>query len=307
MTLVIILAVVAFLLWFFVFRKFKVPKITAIAMFTGGVKVGKSAVSLFFAYKTYKRKRRSWKFHCVLAKIFRRIQPEEPLFYSNIPLRGIKYVPVTRDHLLRKVRFNFGSVVFLDEASLVADSMLGVVRKGKEDEGYKINDDLLLFFKLFGHETHGGNCIINSQCITDLHYALKRCTSSYFYIHHLGWLPFLRVPCVREEVYSEDGTKVNSYNDDVEDSLKRVLMSARIFKKYDSYCYSFFTDDLPTKNDVRKYGKNDSLKAEHIVSFRPLFMNMQKKEVPKKQALKMFGDDLPPLECVKCEKEQSTT
>lgn len=307
MGILIIIAVLLFLLWFFVLRKFKVPKITAIAMFTGGVKTGKSAVSLFFAVKTYKRKRRNWKVRCFFAKLFRRECPEEPLFYSNIPLRHIKYAPVARDHLMRKVRFNFGSVVFLDEASLVADSMLGVVRKGKEDEGYKISDELLLFCKLFGHETHGGNLIINSQCISDLHYALRRCTSNYFYIHHLGWFPFLRIPAIREEVYSEDGTKVNAYTSDVEDSLKRVLMSARIFKKYDSYCYSFFTDDLPVKNDLRKYGKHDSLKAEHIVSFRPLFDKLKKAGIPQFEKVPLpkaeYVNDLPPLGIEK-EKEE---
>lgn len=298
MGIIIVVAIVLFLLWFFVLRKFKVPKITAIVMFTGGVKVGKSAVSLYFAVKTWKRKHRKWRVNTFFAKLFRRALPEEPLFYSNIPLRGIAYVPVTRDHLLRKVRFNFGSVVFLDEASLVADSMLSVARRGKEDETYKINDDLLLFFKLFGHETHGGNCIINSQCITDLHYALKRCTSNYFYIHHLGWFPFLRIPAIREEVYSEDGTKVNAYTEDVEQSMKRVLMSARIFKKYDSYCYSWFTDDLPVNNDIRKYGRKDSLKAQHIVSFRPLFDKLQKQSAKREKSKPKkieFTDVLPSL------------
>lgn len=265
-------AVIAFLIWFFILRKFKIPKLAAISMFTGGVKTGKSAVSLYFAVKTYKRRRRSWWFSCFFAKIFRREKPEEPLFYSNIPLRGIKYCPLTLEHLLRKVRFNYGSVVFVDEAALVADSRLAM------QKDLKINNDLLLFFKLFGHETHGGTMIINSQAITDMHVALRRCCSSYFYIHHLGCLPFFRVPCLREERFSEDNSAINSYNDDVEQSLKKVLMSSRIFKKYDCYCYSCFTDDLPVVNTEILNGKEDSLKAEKIISFNPVFANLSKEE-----------------------------
>lgn len=266
------IVVIAFLLWFFILRKFKVPKLAAISMFTGGVKTGKSAVSLYFAIKTYKRCRRAWRFRCFIAKFFRKEKPEEPLFYSNIPLRYIKYCPLTKEHLLRKVRFNFGSVVFIDEAALVADSRLAI------HKDLKINNDLLLFFKLFGHETHGGTMIINSQAITDMHVSLRRCCCSYFYIHHLGSLPFIRIPCLREERFSEDGAVLNSYDNDVEDSLKKVLMSSRIFKKYDCYCYSFFTDDLPVNNIEMFNGKNDSLKAEKIISFNPVFADLSKKE-----------------------------
>lgn len=266
---VLLIGVLLFLLWYFVLRKFKLPKLTAITMFTGGVKTGKSAVSLYFAIKTYKRVRRAWRVRRFFCKVFHRVLPEEPLFYSNIPLQGIKYCPITRDHFLRKLRLNFKSVVFLDEASLVADSRLAMSKENK------INYELLLFLKLFGHATHGGYLICNSQCITDLHVQLRRCTSSYFYIHHLTSIPFIcKVPCIREERYSEDGTTINSYTDDVEMSLKRIIMSARIFKKYDCYCYSFFTDDLPTKNDQKLLTKHDSLKADNIVSFNPDFVKL---------------------------------
>lgn len=272
MLVLVIAAIVLFFVWFFVLRKFKVPKVNALSMFTGGVKTGKSAVSLYFAVKHYKKRHRAWRVRCFFCKIFRREKPEEPLFYSNIPLRYIKYCPVTQEHFLRKVRFNFGSVVFIDEASLVADNWL--------TKDMTINNELLLFFKLFGHETHGGLCFINSQAISDLHYALKRCTSSYFYIHHLGWFPFFRIPLIREERYSEDvGAGVrNVYNDDVEGSLRKVLMSARIFKKYDSYCFSFFTDGLPVKNEEKLLGKEDDLKVRKVVSFRPTFRDLKAPE-----------------------------
>lgn len=267
MIYIILIGVAIFLLWFFVLRKFKFPKLTAITMFTGGVKTGKSAVSLYFAIKSYKKRVRAWHVRRFFCKIFRRQVDEKPLLYSNIPLHGLDYVPVTHDMLMRKVRFAFKSVVFLDEASLVADSKL------IKDE--KINRELLLFFKLFGHETHGGLCIVNSQCITDLHYALKRCTSSYFYIHHLSAFPFFRIPKLREEKYSDDGTAVNVYNDDIENSMLKVIIRSSIFKKYDSYCFSFFTDSLPVATNTVKLTKYDSLKAERIVSFRPSFQTLE--------------------------------
>ena len=254
--------------------KFKFPKIGALAVFVGGVKSGKSGVSVGCAISNWNRIHRHWKFSCIFVKfinMFRRKKlplPEEPLIYSTIPLRGISYVQVTREHLLRKVRFNYKSVVLIDEASLIADSQL---IKDKE-----INTELLLFFKLFGHETRGGKCIINTHCITDLHYALKRTTSQYFYMHHLSkYIPFITLAYMREERYSEDGTATNTYNEDLEDTMKRVLMRSSTFKRYDPYCFSVLTDNLPVKNKIRYNGKKDSLKAEFIPSFRPEFYNLR--------------------------------
>ncbi len=259
--------------WFFVHKflcKFKFPKVGAIAVIVGGVKSGKSAVSVGLAVSNYKRALRQWQFSCFFVKflnLFRREKlefPEKPFLYSSIPLKGIEYVPLTRAHLMREVRFNYKSVVLIDEASLVADSQL---IKDKE-----INTQLLLFFKLFGHETHGGKCIVNTHCITDLHYALKRTTSQYFYLHHLSkYIPFFTLAYMREERFSEDGSNVNSYTDDVEDSMKRVLMRSSVFKRYDPFCFSSLTDDKSTLNPIIYRAKGDSLKADHIVSFRPEF------------------------------------
>lgn len=294
MFVVIAILVGLFLLWWFVLRKFKIPKLMAITMFTGGVKVGKSAVSLFFAIKTYKRVHRAWYLRRFLCRLLHRVEPEEPLFYSNIPLRYIKYCELLPEHLMRTKRMNFGSVAFVDEAALMADSRVALIKDGK------VNEQLLLFFKLYGHATHGGKLFINSQQISDLHVALRRCTASYFYIHHLTSVPFFKIPLLREERYAEDGTAVNSYDGDVEDSLKRVIMRSNIFKKYDSYCYSFFTDDLPTDNREQYRDKHDSLKAERIISFNPTFANLAKSTA--ESVSESNSDNL--KGCELCENEQ---
>lgn len=262
--------------------RFKFPKTTSVAIFTGGIKVGKSAVSLAHALSEYRRVLFGYKLECFFIKIlniFIRKKEnkisfsEKPLFYSNIPLRDIPFVPLTTEHLLRKKRIAYKSVCFVDEASLVADSQL---IKDKV-----VNTQLLLFFKLFGHETHGGKCILNSHCLSDLHFSLKRVTSQYFYIHSLTkYIPFFIVANLREERYSEDNTTVNSYDTDIEDSVKRVLIRKSIFKKYDSFCYSYLTDYLETdnENDEILLNKFDDLKASSVVSFRPEFIELKSKE-----------------------------
>lgn len=236
---------------------FKFPKTGAMCLISGGVKTGKTTFGVALAYKEYKRVHRIWKIKKVFSRMFDRECPEEPLLYSNIPLK-VPYVPITRELLQRKHRFRFGSVIYVCEASLVADSQL--------IKDFDLNNVLLLFNKLIGHSTHGGKIIYDTQQIGDVHYSIKRCLSEYFYIHHLvKWIPGFLVAYIREERYSDDGTVVNSYDADVEESLVRVIIPKKTWKLFDHYCFSTATDNLPVADNVIH---SDDLKVHKLVSFR---------------------------------------
>lgn len=270
-------AVLIFGVLFFIrkiLNKFKIPKIGSLALFDGGVKVGKTTVAVATALTEYKRVHRRWRFWKFFDKIFCfKKKVEEPLLYSNIPL-AVPYVPLTEDLLLRSKRFRFGSVIFVDEASLVADSQL---LKDKD-----VNERLLLFNKLIGHETHGGCIIYNSQSIGDLHYSIKRCLSEFIYVHHLvKWVPFLLIAYVREDRYSESVVNVNS--SDVEDSLKKVIIRKSVWKKFDSYAFSSLTDNLPVEDIVVK---TSDLKVRSMVSFRPRFADLNEQLKIESEVLK---------------------
>ena len=272
-SLYILLALLA--LGVFIFYKiskhFKVPKIACVSLTTGGVKSGKSTFSVYLAISTYKRIHRRWKVRKVFQTLFNKPIDEEPLLYSNIPL-SVPYVPITLDLLQRKIRPRYGSVAYVNEASLLCDQMLY-----KDDE---LSERLTLFNKLFGHETCGGYLVYDTQCIGDVHYAVKRSLSNYFYVHHLEKrIPFFLVAKVREERYSDDtGTITNTYSEDVEDNLKTVIIPKSVWKKFDAYCFSVLTDSLPVSDNVLK-GTTD-LKAREIVSFRK-FKTIQNNEVQK--------------------------
>lgn len=270
-SLYILLALLA--LGAFIFYKiskhFKVPKIACVSLTTGGVKSGKSTFSVYLAISTYKRIHRRWKVRKVFQTLFNKPIDEEPLLYSNIPL-SVPYVPITLELLQRKIRPRYGSVAYVNEASLLCDQMLF-----KDDE---LNERLTLFNKLFGHETCGGYLVYDTQCIGDVHYAVKRSLSNYFYVHHLEKrIPFFLVAKVREERYSDDkGTITNTYSEDVEENLKTVIIPKSVWKKFDAYCFSVLTDSLPVSDSVIK-GTTD-LKAHDIVSFRK-FKTIQNNEV----------------------------
>ncbi|MBQ4541285.1 MAG: hypothetical protein IJA23_00375 [Clostridia bacterium] len=263
----IIILILIFIGAFFVYKfisKFKVPKIGSLALVTGGVKCGKSTLSVAIALSEHRKRVRKTKFKNFFRKLFKKDLIELPLLYSNVPL-ACKYSPVTTDLLLRKQRFVYGSVIYLQEASLVADSQL---IKDKD-----INEQLLLFNKLIGHSTKGGVIIYDTQSVSDNHYSIKRCLSEYFYIHHLTkWIPFILIAHVEENRYSDDGTVISTQNEDIEKKLKRVIISKKTWKMFDCYCYSVLTDNLPVKTDIVENNlQTRDLKAYKIISFRSNF------------------------------------
>lgn len=247
-----------------ILKKFKVPKIGSFALVTGGVKCGKSTLSVSIAISEHKARVRKTKIHNFFAKLFKKPLKDLPLLYSNVPL-ACPYVEITDELLLRKKRFVYNSVIYIQEASLVADSQL---LKDKD-----INERLLLFNKLIGHETLGGCLIYDTQCISDLHYSMKRCLSEYIYIHHLTkWLPFILVAYVEENRYSDDGSVISTQNEDIEHKLRKVIISKRNWKYFDAYCYSCLTDDLAVeKNVINNTIQTKDLKAHRIFSFRQNF------------------------------------
>lgn len=255
----IYILLICFLIVFFVISgNMKKLKLNCVTMINGGPKTGKSTLVVTLAIKQYKKNLRKYRIRKYL--LFRWFL-EKPLLYSNIPLT-IPYVPLTEDLILRKKRFRYGSVVILIEASLVADSQM-----------YKdglLNEQISLFIKLYGHETMGGSMYIDTQSVEDNHYAIKRCLDKYLYIHHLTkWVPFILIFKVREMAYSSDNqTAVNVFNEDIEDSMKTLICTKKVWKIFDAYCYSVFTDDLEVVDNVLPKDKKRCLKAPNLVTFK---------------------------------------
>lgn len=255
---------------------FKIPKFGNMVLVTGGVKTGKSTMSVWLACRQYWRQKRKYYIYNYVIyplfkplrkfKRFKRMRKKEyPLFYSNIPVAVKGYTPLTRELIERKTRFRYGSVIYVCESSLVADSM--------SFRNELLNEEMLLLNKLIAHETRGGYLFYDTQSAHDNHFAVRRCLSQYFYIHHLTkWIPFFAVAWVRELKYSgaEDGSnnEVNVFNEDVEETLKAVVIPKSTWRRFDCYCYSIFTDHLPVEDRQKDVGKWDRKKASKIVSFK---------------------------------------
>ena len=185
MWLILIITVLALFVYIKFRQKFKTIKLGAVCLITGAVKTGKTTLSVDFIKKYYKQRVRQTKVHNFFNKLLCKSNNiwEIPQIYSNMPL-GIPYVPITDDLLNRKKRFVYRSVVYLNEASLIAGSM--------DFKCTDLNEALTMLVKFIGHELKCGDpCLfIDTQSIEDLHFGFKRNLANFIYIHSKVSIPF---------------------------------------------------------------------------------------------------------------------
>lgn len=257
--IIILVLVLFFLIWFFF--KHKRLKLDCITLVVGAPKTGKTTIQVYLAIKDNKKRIFKTKFK----NLFRNKKNKLPLplLYSNIPLK-YPHVRLTKELLLREHRFVYNSTILISETSLVADSMC-----------YKnevLGDTLTYFYKLIGHELHGGAVFVETQNPSDNHYSLKRCINRYLFIYHLTkWIPFVLIARVREFAYLEGVEGVNNnFNEDIEESMKLLFIPKSIWKKFDAYTYSVLTDDLYINDNIVKPKDVTSLKTKDILSLKDI-------------------------------------
>lgn len=253
----IILILIALVIWF-IRRKSKKLKLNNLVVVNGGVKSGKTTLSVYLAIKQHKKMLFKYKFRKLMGK-----KDEMPLLYSNIPLRYDYYIPLTKEVLLNQKRLAFKSICLISEASLVANA--------QEYKNEEVNEGLLAFCKLYAHKTHGGYCFVETQTMSDLHHQFKKNINNYLYIYTCNKLiPFLIRFKVREMLYNYDNTSIqNNFDKDIEKTMLNITILKTIWKKFDCYTYSVLSDNLDydmallSKDDLKKL----DLKTSDIISF----------------------------------------
>ena len=273
---------VCFIYWRFR-KNFKFLKVPTICLVTGAPKTGKTLLCSTESKRTFKKNHRKWFIKCLILKLFRSKKViEEPLYYTNCkssvgslkskkPHRLDKCIRCLElSTLLRKKRYNYKSVIFITEASLVADSQFY--------NNQEMNIDLALWAKLVSHELRGGAVYLDTQSLLDLHYAYKRvCSNFYFIQKNLNILGLVHVLWVREMISSDLGS--NSFTDDIDTTTRKILIPFWWHNRYDRYEFAKFTDDLEKSND-------DNLEFDSLISFNENYVrkiDTRKKESEVKQ------------------------
>lgn len=281
--MIFLFLILAFLiLYICVFSYLKRMRYGNLTLVTGGVKTGKTQLSVCMIYKQYKRQLCKWRRACRRAKRKYEAFPEKPLIYSNMPIgkKGMTYCPLTLDLIMGKKRFAYGSVVYYNEASLIAGS------KDIKDE--ELNDHLLKFFKLCAHYTQGGYVILDTQSPQDVHYTIKRSLSTYYDIVRRVTLPFVSLIWLRENklVDGENTVALDTQidpQDNVSEGGKKWYFRPILnkwWKYYDQYAYSSFVADLPVER--MEILVQDSKKVTSMIRCRDI-RNALKKGVERNE------------------------
>ena len=228
---IIVISIVVLILYFVYRRNFKILKVPSVCLITGGVKTGKTSLSVSLSTTDYKKRHRKW---WLLTHLFRK-DIEEPLFYTNSMIsfgslkrkkphrldKNIRYISL--EHLNRDIRFNYKSVIYIQESSLMADNM--------DFNNKERNIDLSLFNKLIAHETRGGALYYDTQSVLDNHYSMKRVCSTYYFIQKNINFFLFRVLYIREMINTENG--VNNFVDDVDTTTRKYLIPFWHLKRFD--------------------------------------------------------------------------
>lgn len=254
--ILIILFVILLIAFVLIARKRKRLKLDCVTMINGAIGSGKTSTATYLALKHYKKAIFKWKFRkAILHK-----NEEKPLLYANFPLFGVDYVPLTMDLILRnKIRFAYKSVMLIDEASLIADSM---------DYKDKLTNDKLSFFLLaFRHETRGGKAFICTQSKNDLHFSFDRKTSQSLYLTKSLNLWLFRVVWCRELLLIDSKVENNIENDFKEDSCNYwFIVPCSVFKHYNHTYLSYLSDNWQVAENVVNNGKKPKCKAFEIIT-----------------------------------------
>ena len=268
---------ILFLYWRFR-KNFKFLNVPSVCLITGAPKTGKDLLCSTLSKKDFKKIHRRWFISCLVLKLFRSKRViEEPLYYTNVtssfgslkskkPHRLDKCIrKLTLDSLLRMKRYNYKSVIYISECSLVSDNQYY--------ENKDANIELSLYTKLIAHSTRGGKVYLNTQSILDLHYSWKRvCSNFYFIQKSINILGLLHVLWVREMISNDLGT--NSFIDDIDTTTRKVLIPFWWHNKYDRYEFSYFTDDLEKTDE-------DFIKGD-LISFNKKYIEKADKRRIKK-------------------------
>ena len=280
MIIIIICLIVVALLLIWVVKRSKKFRFDSIVMINGGVGSGKTLTAVWLAVRSYKKSVRIWKRKNFFRKLFKKDLLEKPLLYSNIPLFNIDFVLLNQDLLERQVRFNFCSIVLISESSLVANS-----QDFKRKDLPNLNDNLTEFLKLIRHMLHGSyrslfglggtipNLIIETQSKNDNHFAFDRCITQVMFINKSYNIPFFKVQHCRDLLLYEGVENVINDDSKQDNSFKWYFVPKAIFKKYDSYSYSFLTDNLQNydKTIYITMNRKNKKKLKFIIATYHLF------------------------------------
>jgi len=218
-----------------VYGKFYFLKVDNTLMFTGAPGTGKTNAMVVMALKLYRKTLRKVRRH----NTFKRDKWEEPVLYSNIPIRLNRSTWSTvlkKEHLLLTERINHRSVTVITE--------IGKIASQYDWNNLNVQDNLNDFISLYRQYTLGGYFLCDDQSSDNVAVTIRRRLGTV--INMLHFRRFWKIYWVkmRNITVSEDIKTIE--DDSAETNMRwKVGLFPLFYSNYDTYAFSERYNSVP--------------------------------------------------------------
>ena len=262
----IILIILVVVIAYFVYRYLKpyFVKYDTTILYCGGLGSGKSLNSVKQVLLLYKKNHNKWLVHKYwnnFKNLFRKSDnkklfiEEEPLIYSNIPIRIKKNklsTMLNKEHLMLKERINQKSIVFIDELPTLVNQFNWSIKEVK----YNLNE----FITFFRHYI-GGYLVVNGQAESEIVKQVRVKLNSYYWCFDFKkFLCFYRVKILHSMISENDISLSTSF---IDENCKKTY--GIITKNYNTRAFKNRYDKVV--NVDNKEFKNEDLTTNRIIRF----------------------------------------
>jgi hypothetical protein len=240
------------------YGKFYFLKVDNTLMFTGAPGTGKTNAMVVMALKLYRRQTKKVKRH----NRFKRDKWEEPVLYSNIPIRLNRSTWSTvlkKEHLLLTERLNHRSVTVITE--------IGKIASQYDWNNLNVQDNLNDFISLYRQYTLGGYFLCDDQSSDNVAVTIRRRLGTV--INMLHFRRFWKVYWVkmRNITVSEDIKTIE--DDSAETNMRwKVGLFPLFYSNYDTYAFSERYNSVPRGLLIyfNKYKTNKIMDLPHAIT-----------------------------------------
>lgn len=253
----LLLLALAIYIMVMIYAKFYFIKVDNTLMFTGAPGTGKTNEMVKWSLRLYKKQLKKVRWH----NRFKRDKWEEPILYSNIPIRINRSTWSTvlkLEHLLLTERINHRSVTVITE--------IGKIASQYEWNNLNVQDNLNDFISLYRQYTLGGYFLCDDQSSDNVAVNIRRRLGTV--VNMLHFRRFWKIYWVkmRNITVSEDIKTIE--DDSAETNMRwKIGLFPFFYVNYDTYAFSERYNSVPKGLLVffNKYKTNKIMDLPHAI------------------------------------------
>jgi len=257
MILWLLILLISFYIMIRVYAKFYFVKVDNTLMFTGAPGTGKTNEMVNWSLRLYKKNLKKVKRH----NIWHKEKWEEPILYSNIPIRINRSTWSTKlklEHLLLTERQNNRSITVITE--------IGKIASQYEWNNLNVQDNLNDYISLYRQYTLGCYFLCDDQSSDNVAVNVRRRLGTVVNMLHLRKFWIVYWVKMRNITVSEDIKTIE--DDSAETNMRwKIGLFPLFWNRYDTYAFSNRYNSVPSGINMffTQYKTNKILDLPHAI------------------------------------------